>query len=235
MVNVKKIIVTGSSSGIGNSITKELIKKKIKVIGISRNNNKSLIKSKYFQSEEIDLSELKKIPMRIEKILNENEDIEGLISCAAVGYFGNLENFSIDQILSSINTNLLSHVILTKYLVPFFKKKNKGKLVYIGSESALDGGKKGSLYSAAKFGLRGFTQSIRAEVASRNITVTLINPGMVKTNFFNNLDFQPGLSKKNSIIVHDIAKIVISILQMDTNTSVDEVVMNPIIKSVIKK
>ena len=46
MVNVKKIIVTGSSSGIGNSITKELIKKKIKVIGISRNNNKSLIKSK---------------------------------------------------------------------------------------------------------------------------------------------------------------------------------------------
>ena len=200
MVNVKKIIVTGSSSGIGNSITKELIKKKIKVIGISRNNNKSLIKSKYFQSEEIDLSELKKIPMRIEKILNENEDIEGLISCAGVGYFGNLENFSVDQILSSINTNLLSHVILTKYLVPFFKKKNKGKLVYIGSESALDGGKKGSLYSAAKFGLRGFTQSIRAEVASRNITVTLINPGMVKTNFFNNLDFQPGLSKKNSII-----------------------------------
>ena len=61
MVNVKKIIVTGSSSGIGNSITKELIKKKIKVIGISRNNNKSLIKSKYFQSEKIDLSELKNI------------------------------------------------------------------------------------------------------------------------------------------------------------------------------
>ena len=152
-----------------------------------------------------------------------------------MGYFGNLENFSVDQILSSINTNLLSHVILTKYLVPFFKKKNKGKLVYIGSESALDGGKKGSLYSAAKFGLRGFTQSIRAEVASRNITVTLINPGMVKTNFFNNLDFQPGLSTKNSIIVYDIAKIVISILQMDTNTSVDEIVMNPIIKSVIKK
>ena len=172
--------------------------------------------------------------MKIEKVLDQNEDVEGLISCAGVGYFGNIENFSVDKILGSINTNLLSHVILTKYLVPFLKKKNKGKLIYIGSESALNGGKKGSLYSAAKFGLRGFTQSIRAEVASRNITVTLINPGMVKTNFFNNLDFQPGLSTKNSIIVYDIAKIVLSILQMDTNTSVDEVVMNPIIKSVIK-
>ena len=143
--------------------------------------------------------------------------------------------FSVDKILGYINTNLLSHVILTKYLVPFLKKKNKGKLIYIGSESALNGGKKGSLYSAAKFGLRGFTQSIRAEVASRNITVTLINPGMVKTNFFNNLEFQPGSNKKNSIIVYDIAKIVMSILEMNINTSVDEIVMNPIIKSVIKK
>ena len=235
MVNIKKFIVTGSSSGIGKSITKTLIKNKIKVIGISRNKDKNIIKSKYFQSEEIDFSELKNIPMKIEKVLDQNEDVEGLISCAGVGYFGNIENFSVDKILGSINTNLLSHIILTKYLVPFLKKKNKGKLIYIGSESALNGGKKGSLYSAAKFGLRGFTQSIRAEVASRNITVTLINPGMVKTNFFNNLDFQPGSNKKNSIIVYDIAKIVMSILEMNINTSVDEIVMNPIIKSVIKK
>ena len=63
--------------------------------------------------------------MSIEKILDENEDIEGLISCAGVGYFGNLENFSVDQILSSLNTNLLSHVILTKYLVPFFKNAER--------------------------------------------------------------------------------------------------------------
>ena len=128
MVNIKKIIVTGSSSGIGNSITKTLIKNKIKVIGISRNKDKNVIKSKYFQSEEIDFSESKNIPMKIEKVLDQNEDVEGLISCAGVGYFGNIENFSVDKILSSIHTNLLSHIILTKYLVPFLKKKNRGNL-----------------------------------------------------------------------------------------------------------
>ena len=106
MVNIKKIIVTGSSSGIGNSITKTLIKNKIKVIGISRNKDKNVIKSKYFQSEEMDFYELKNIPMKIEKILDQNEDVEGLISCAGVGYFGNIENFSVDKILRSIHTNL---------------------------------------------------------------------------------------------------------------------------------
>ncbi len=235
MINQKKIIVTGSSSGIGNAISKTIVKNKIKVIGLSRNSNKNIISSKYFQSIEIDLSDVKTLPKKIEKIINDNEDIDGLISCAGIGYFGNIENFSVDQILSSININLLSHIIITKYLVPFFKKKNKGKLVYIGSESALDGGKKGSLYSAAKFGLRGFTQSIRAEVASKNITITIINPGMVKTNFFDNLDFQPGSSKKNSIIVQDITKVVMNILQMDSNTNIDEVTINPLIKSIIKK
>ena len=79
MVNVKKIIITGSSSGIGKSITKELIKKKIKVIGISRNNNESLIKSKYFQSEEIDLSELKnKNDILKEAVLALNEKLNDI-------------------------------------------------------------------------------------------------------------------------------------------------------------
>ena len=46
----------------------------------------------------MDLSELKYIPVKIEKILGENEDIDGLISCAGAGYFGSLENFSVDKI-----------------------------------------------------------------------------------------------------------------------------------------
>ena len=60
----------------------------------------------------------------------------------------------------------------------------------------------------AKFGLRGFSQSIREESSSKNIHVSLINPGMVRTSFFNNLDFMPGEDKSNAIEPDDIGKII---------------------------
>jgi len=234
-MKVKRLIVTGSSSGIGKAICEALNKKKINVIGINRNKERARPDTKYHVSHQIDLANLQILPEELTKILNNYDDINGLISCAGIGNFGSIENFSLMQIEASLKTNLLSHIALTRYIVPLLKKQNRGDLIYIGSEAALEGGKQGSLYSAAKFGLRGFTQSIRAEVAKNNIRVVLINPGMVRTNFFDKLHFEPGTDKKNTIPVEDIAKVVINVLEMAQNTSIDEVVINPIIKSVKKR
>ena len=86
---------------------------------------------------------------------------------------------------------------------------------------ALKGGKNGSLYSAAKFGLRGFSQSIRGRVL-QNIHVSLINPGMVRTSFFNNLDFMPGEDKSNAIEPDDIGKIIIDILSTRSGSVIED-------------
>ena len=212
-----------------------MIKKKINVIGITRNETGHDFDPEYYASHHIDLADLKKFPEKFTTILEKHAQIDGLISCAGVGNFGSIENFSLSQIEESLKTNLLSHIALTRYIIPLLKKQNKGDLIYIGSESALEGGKQGSVYSAGKFGLRGFTQSIRAEVAHKNIRVTLINPGMVRTSFFDKLHFEPGPDEKNAIPVEDITKVVINVLEMTQGTSVDEVVINPIIKNVIKK
>ena len=64
----------------------------------------------------------------------------------------------------------------------------------------------GSLYCTVKFGIRGFAQSIRQESADKNIRVTIINPGMVRTEFFNDLKFRPGDDDKNAIEPSDVAK-----------------------------
>ena len=212
-----------------------MIRKKINVIGITRNEAAHDFDPAYYVSHHIDLADLKKFPEKFTTILEKHAQIDGLISCAGVGNFGSIENFSLSQIEESLKTNLLSHIALTRYIIPLLKKQNRGDLIYIGSESALEGGKQGSVYSAGKFGLRGFTQSIRAEVAYKNIRVTLINPGMVRTSFFDKLHFEPGPDEKNAIPVEDITKVVINVLEMSQGTSVDEVVINPIIKNVIKK
>ena len=62
----------------------------------------------------------------------------------------------------------------------------------MGSEAALAGTAQGSLYCAAKFALRGLAQALRAECARAGIRVTLVNPGMVQSPFFDELDFRPG-------------------------------------------
>ena len=112
-------------------------------------------------------------------------------------------------------------------MLPHFKTKNRGDVIFIGSEAALEGGKKGSLYCATKFGLRGFSQSIRQESANKNIRVTLINPGMVRTSFFDDLNFQPGDDEENAIEPTDIADIIINILSMRSGTVVDEINLTP--------
>ena len=95
------------------------------------------------------------------------------------------------------------------------------------------GGKNGSIYSAAKFGLRGFSQSIRKECSSKNIHVSLINPGMVRTSFFKNKNFQPGDEETNAIEPDDIAQLVINILSMREGSVIDEINLSPL-KKVIK-
>ena len=144
-----------------------------------------------------------------------------------------VENFSVDQINNFISMNLTSHLIITKGLLPHFKKIKKGDIIFIGSEAGLSGAKNGSLYCSSKFGLRGFAQSLSKDVASNNIRVCIINAGMVRTNFFENLNFLPGDDLENAISVDDISNSVANILTLNRNTVVDEINLSPA-KKVVK-
>ena len=97
----------------------------------------------------------------------------------------------------------------------------------MGSEAALTGKKKGTLYSAAKFGLRGFAQALRDEVGTSGVGVSVINPGLVRTPFFDNLDFEPGDRENNAIAPEDIAKIVLELLGTRSGTIIDEINLSP--------
>jgi short-subunit dehydrogenase len=153
-----------------------------------------------------------------------------LVSNAGYGEFGPLNNFSIKQINNFITTNLTSHLIVSKYLLSHFQKIKIGDVIFIGSEASLMGAKNGSLYCTAKFGLRGLSQSLRKDVVGNNIRVCIINPGMVRTSFFDKLSFSPGDKVENSISLKDIADTTANILSMDRNTVVDEINMTPTTK-----
>ena len=227
---IKSALVTGASSGIGLATSKLLLKNNYKVFGISRRGLVADFEDDQFTGVALDLCRLDKIDEQIGGLLNQCQ-FDCFIHAAGYGQFGSIEQFSVSQIDQAIRVNLTSALVLSRLLVPAFRRKNEGRIIFIGSESALSAGKKGALYSAAKFGLRGFCQALREDCASDGINVSLINPGMVRSPFFDGQSFAPGESSENAIGVEDIAQMVLHILQSSPDIVFDEVNMSPRVKS----
>ena len=100
-------------------------------------------------------------------------------------------------------------------------------MIFMGSEAALHGSQKGSLYCTAKFGLRGLAQSLRAEASSRGVRVTIINPGMVRTPFFDDLAFRPGPDAYHGLETTQVARSVDMVLDADPGAVFDEINLSP--------
>jgi short-subunit dehydrogenase len=228
----KYVLVTGSSSGIGYEITLKLLDLGAKVIGIARNHDRSKLENKNYTTYKCDVSAHQKLEILLKQILKKHPQINCFISNAGYGDFGPLENFSTLQIKNFIATNLTSHMVITKLLLPHFKRIKIGDIIFIGSEAGLLGAKNGSLYCTAKFGLRGFSEALSKDVANKNIRVSIINPGMIRTNFFENLNFEPGNDEENAINIKDVSSTVAYILDLSRNTIVDEINLSPLKKAI---
>ena len=224
---IKSALVTGSSSGIGKAITARLLENGIRVIGLARDHNKFTPRQSTYCPITVDLSDVSNLEKKIRTTLKQYPEISIFISNAGYGDFRHLENFSTLQIQEFLNVNLISQIILCRSFTSHFKSKGGGDIIILGSEAALAGKRKSTLYSAAKFGLRGFSQALRDEVGASGIRVCLINPGLVRSPFFENLDFEPGDSENNAIAPDDIAKIVFELLNTRNGTMIDEINLSP--------
>jgi len=223
----RTLLVTGASSGIGQAICKQLISEGHQIIGLARNISKSTFADSSFHAISMELSDIELLPDQFKKIRKEFPAIDGLICCAGRGQFGSLEEFSYAQIRSLMDLNFLSQVYIIKAFLPAIKRIGHGDIIIIGSEAALSGGRKGAIYCASKFALRGFAQALREECARNGIRVTIINPGMVKTGFFNELDFAPGDSEENYILPEDIADAASLVINTRYGTVYDEINLSP--------
>ena len=218
---MKKVIITGASKGIGKAIAINLLKQKFGVIGISRSHT---INHKNYFPVIHDLYITKGYREKLDGIIKKYSDIEAVISNAGNGLFENLENIPSNDIVPFFNLNLLSHILISKYLVGYFKKRKRGQFIFMGSEAASEASQKSTIYSTAKHGLAGFTKALRTECSKSNIRVTIINPGMVRSSFFNNLSFQPGDKKENAISKKDLSDLILFLLK--TSNSINYLNIN---------
>ncbi len=231
----RTVLVTGASSGIGRAIARNLLRQGHDVIGVSRDCGQFKTPMANFYPSQLDLSLLDELPQKIRELEGQFPALDAVVFSAGVGHFGSLEEFSHKQIQALMALNFTSPVFVTRTLLPFLKRKTRSDLIYIGSEAALKGSRKGTIYCASKFALRGFTQALREECSADNVRVCLINPGMVRTAFFDKLGFAPGDNDSNYLLPEDIADAVSYVIHSRAHTVIDEINLNPATKVVKKK
>lgn len=224
----RTVLVTGATSGIGRSICVDLLSEGHRVIGVGRDFSKFPCEDPNFSSVKLDLANLDRLPKRLKKLTAEYPDVDALVLNAGRGMFGGLEQYSFEQIRELIDLNFLNHVFMVRAFLPEMKRRGFGDVVLMGSEAALAGRPYGSIYCASKAALRSFAQSLRAEAGPAGVRVTILNPGMVNTGFFDNLSFTPGPDEANVIDPHDIAEMVALILKLRRGTVVDEINLTPL-------
>jgi len=228
----RTILVTGASSGIGRAIARHLLQQGHRVIGVSRDSAKFIRPMDNFSPVQLDLSRLTDIAQKIGELEQAFPEIDAVVFCAGRGQFGSIEEFSYGQIEELMTLNFTSQAFLVKALLPALKRKDHSDLIFIGSEAALKGSRKGAMYCASKFALRGFTQALREECGKSKVRVCLINPGMVKTAFFEQLSFEPGDEDSHFIKPEDVAEAVSYVLNSRAHIVIDEINLSPLNKVV---
>jgi short-subunit dehydrogenase len=228
MHTVKRtVLVTGASSGIGRAIARQLLAHGHHVIGTSRDCRRFAKLHPNFVGVELDLAKLAGVPQFAKQLQNDFPDLDAVIFAAGYGQFGGLEQFSFEQIETLMTVNFTAQACLTRALLPKLKQKTHANLVYIGSEAALKGSRNGSIYCASKFALRGFSQALRDECGKSAVRVSLVNPGMVDTAFFDTLSFAPGKQSGQALMAEDVADAISYILQAGPHSVIDEINLNP--------
>ncbi len=233
--NPRTILISGATSGIGRATSELLLQNGHHVIGIGRDFSKCDFDSERFTAVEMDLGDIKKLPEQLTALAKQHPGIDAIINCAGQGRFGSLEEFSYKQIYKLMDLNFTSHAFICRAFVPQLKKLEHSNIIFIGSEAALEGTQKGSVYCASKFALRGFAQALRQECSGNGVHVSIINPGMVKTEFFNELNFEPGADNNNYIEAENVAAAIKMILESRSGTVLDEINLSPLKKVVRAK
>jgi NAD(P)-dependent dehydrogenase (short-subunit alcohol dehydrogenase family) len=239
-VQQKKVaVVTGSSSGIGfetslllagngfyTYATMRNIGKSHKIAEIAERDNLSL------EVLQLDVSDDKSVKEAIDIIAEKQGRIDVVVNNAGYGSTGAVEEFSIDEIKAQFETNFFGAVRVIQSVLPLMRTQRNGIIVNISSIGGRIAFPFSPSYASTKFAIEGISEALQYEVAQFGIRVILIEPGIIKTNFFENIKRARKAEDPSSPYLQLLQKRIVKVKRMFETGTAAEVVAKVILKAV---
>lgn len=180
--DIKTILITGTSSGIGLVLAEYLGKKGYQVFGLSRKTRDS----PYFKTIPTDITDPEQVQAAVSEILKSENRIDLLINNAGMGMVGAIEDSTKEEVLNLFQLNLIGATQTMAAVMPQMRKQRAGKIINVSSIGSEMGLPFRGFYSASKAALDKITEAMRYEVYPWKVAVCSLHLGDIKTNIAEN-------------------------------------------------
>lgn len=217
------IIITGASKGIGKETAKLLSKDHNVLITGTSDQTKKTSQELNVNYELSDVTKEEDIKKLVEKTSQKKLDV--LICNAGVGYFKELEKTTQEEYNHMFDVNVKGVFLTLKHFLPKLKEQNSGQIIVISSMAGINPVANGSVYASTKWAVQGLIKSLKQELRSTKIKVSLVLPGSVNTQFFDGKDITP--NPKRVLTPKSIANAINTIITQHESSDIDEIVIRP--------
>ncbi|MBU2711158.1 SDR family NAD(P)-dependent oxidoreductase [Zooshikella harenae] len=184
----QNVVVTGAGSGLGAALTAQLSSQGYHVVALGRSLDKlEQLVTQYKQVTPfvVDLSCEEEVSQIFSELAVWQAPFTKVFCCAGSGKFGPLANYNQVTIQHMVNDNLISMMLVAQAALGLFRHQDSaGTLINVMSSAAQVGKANETVYCAMKWGCRGFTEALRAELAGTNIQVVGVYPSGMRTAFW---------------------------------------------------
>jgi short-subunit dehydrogenase len=223
----KHIVITGASAGVGEKIAYEVAKRGATPILLARSEEKlkeiaSDIRSNYqvpCYYYRLDVSDLTAVESVFTHLFHELKTVDVLVNNAGFGVFRNVEDIDLAEMKKMFEVNVFGLIACSKIALSHMAKRKTGHIINIASQAGKIATPKSSVYAATKHAVLGFTNSLRMEAAQSGVYVTAVNPGPMKTNFFDIADTSGNYVKnveRYMLDAEEVARRVVDIMLTPT-------------------
>jgi NADP-dependent 3-hydroxy acid dehydrogenase YdfG len=232
-MSTKKVtLISGASRGIGRALSARLAREQHFVILLARNAEElgeleNEIDSSGGKSLAMpcDIADEVQVEAVVAQVLRDFGHIDVVVNNAGAGVFKNVEDISAAEWSQLMDVNVKGSFLLTKAVLPHFKAKGSGHVVGIASDVSKRTFAMGGLYTATKYAQHAFFESLRREVRSLGVKVSVVYPGLVDTYFHGKAT---GDAKQVMYLrPEDIADAVAYILNAPEHVLIDELMLHP--------